>query len=343
MKAKTVMTRIAFAGALFAAMAATGHAQQYAQTIDATQAQIQNGQHQPMVQAQAAAQEKKVYGETYAPVGQVAQDQVQIVYYRAQLPASQGKPTAANVYLDDHFQTALLPSAYTVFCVKPGQHTLGAYLNDAPEYKGKTINRFAANLKAGSTYFLKVQEDGNGAPQALPRNQAEQELHGARAQVHALSRANSTVACQVSQAQVQPVGAVPAAATQYKDYTLKSDMLFAFGKSGYRDISPAGREEIGNLVAQMRRENTAAKKIIVVGHADQIGSDEAALKLGMQRAQTVRRMLVERGIPASRIDAESAGNTEPVVDDCTGSRQQVIQCYAPNRRVVVRADMSSPA
>lgn len=326
MQAKTIMTRIAFAGALFAAMTAIGHAQQYIPPMDAAQ-----------------AQEKQVFGATYAPVGQVAQDQVQIVYYRAPLRAGQGKPTAANVYLDDHFQSALLPNAYTVFCVKPGQHTLGAYVNDAPEYKGKTINRFAANLKAGSTYFLKVQEDGNGAPQALPRNQAEQELRGARAQVHALSRANSTVACQVSQAQVQPVGAVPAAATQYKDYTLKSDMLFAFGKSGYRDISPAGREEIGNLVAQMRRENTAAKKIIVVGHADQIGSDEAALKLGMQRAQTVRRMLVERGIPASRIDAESAGNTEPVVDDCTGSRQQVIQCYAPNRRVVVRADMSSPA
>nr|WP_311529065.1 OmpA family protein [uncultured Ralstonia sp.] len=335
MKAKTLMTRIAFAGALFAAMTTLGHAQQYPQTIDATQAQTQSGQHQPMVQADA--QEKKVFGATYTPVGQVAQDQVQIVYYRAQLPASQGKPTAANVYLDEHFQTALLPNAYTVFCVKPGQHTLGAYLNDAPEYKGKTINRFAANLKAGSTYFLKVQEDGNGAPQALPRDQAEQELRGARAQVHALSRADTVVACQVSQPPA------PAAATQYKDYTLKGDLLFAFGKSGYRDISPAGREEIGNLVAQMRRENTATKKIIVVGHADQIGSDEAALKLGMQRAQTVRRMLVERGIPASRIDAKSAGNTEPVVDDCTGSRQQVIQCYAPNRRVMVRADMSSPA
>lgn len=336
MKAKLTMKRIAFAGALFAAMTTIGHAQQYVQPTDAAQTQAQTrvqSEPHPAV-AQAGTQAGKVFGAPYAPVGQIAQDQVQIVYYRAQLPASQGKPTAANVYLDEHFQTALLPNAYTVFCVKPGQHTLGAYLNDAPEYKGKTVNRFAANLKAGSTYFLKVQEDGNGAPQALPREQAERELQGARAQVHALSRAATAVACQVSQPQPK---------AQYKDYTLKGDLLFAFGKSGYRDISPAGREEISNLVAQMRRENTATKNIVVVGHADKIGSDEAAEELGMQRAQTVRRTLIERGIPASRIEAKSAGNTEPVVDDCTGSRERVIQCYAPNRRVVVRADMSSPA
>jgi OOP family OmpA-OmpF porin len=30
------------------------------------------------------------------------------------------------------------------------------------------------------------------------------------------------------------------------------------------------------------------------------------------------------------------------VEDCRGSRQQVVACYAPNRRVVVRAQMSSP-
>ncbi|WP_157643934.1 OmpA family protein, partial [Burkholderia ubonensis] len=173
---------------------------------------------------------------------------------------------------------------------------------------------------------------------AVSREQAERELQGARAQVHALSRAATTVACHVTQA-AQPV--VAPAAPQYKDYKLKSDLLFAFGKSGYRDINARGREEIGRLVEQMRREDADTMQITVVGHADQIGSDEAAERLGLQRAQTVRRMLIERGLPASRIEAQSAGNTEPVVNACRGTREQVIACYAPNRRVVVRADMAS--
>lgn len=292
--------------------------------------------HSQLSVAQAGTQAGKVFGAVYAPVGQAAPDQVQVVYYRS-ASAGGAKRPAANVYIDGHYQTSLLPNGYTMFCVKPGQHTLGAYMKDAPHYKGKTQDRFSADLKAGMTYFLKVREDGSsGAPVALPRAQAEQELQGVRAQVHALSRASSAIACQ-TQAYV-----APAPAPQYKDYTLQGDVLFAFGKSGYQDINPAGRTEIQRLVDQMRRENTATKRIVVVGHADQIGAAAAADALGLRRAQTVRRVLIERGIPASHIVAESAGNTEPVVDDCRGSRQQMIACLAPNRRVVVRADMSSP-
>lgn len=283
---------------------------------------------------QAGQQAGRVFGAVYAPAGQVAADQVQVIYYRQQV--SGGAPhSAANVYIDGHYQTSLLPNGYTTFCVKPGTHTLGAYQNDAPEYRGKTQELYRVELKAGNTYFLKVSEDGrNGAPVAVPRQQAERELQGAHAQVHALSRAATTEACRITP---QP------AATQYKDYTLQGDLLFAFGKSGYRDITPAGRDAIAELVAQMQREGTTTKRIVVVGHADQIGSAAAAQALGLQRAQTVRRVLIERGLPGERIEVQSAGNTEPVVSDCKGTREQRIACYAPNRRVVVRADVSSTA
>ncbi|KVQ05119.1 OmpA family protein [Burkholderia ubonensis] len=315
MKGIQTIKHVALASAMLLGLAASPAFAQY-QTDDAISV------------AAAGTQAGKVFGMSYAPVGQVAADQVQIVYYRSQ---AMGNGKAANVYVDGHYQTSLLPNGYTTFCVQPGNHTLGAYLNDAPQYRGKTTNQFQADLKAGATYFLKAQEGGNGAPVAVSREQAERELQGARAQVHALSRAATTVSCNVS---------APVAAPQYKDYTLQSDVLFAFGKSGYRDINVRGREEIGRLIEQMRREHTDTKQITVVGHADQIGSDAAADKLGLARAQTVRSMLIERGIPASRIAAETAGNTEPVVNDCGGTRQQQIACYAPNRRVVVRADMS---
>ena len=281
---------------------------------------------------QAGQQAGRVFGAVYAPVGQAAADQVQVIYYRQQVSGGAPRP-AANVYIDGHYQTSLLPNGYTTFCVKPGMHILGAYQNDAPQYRGKTQDVYQADLKAGNTYFLKVSEDGkSGAPVAVPRQQAEQELQGAHAQVHALSRAATTEACRTTP---QPVATAP-----YKDYTLQGDLLFAFGKSGYRDITPAGRDAIAGLVAQMQREGTTAKRIIVVGHADQIGSAAAAQALGQQRAQTVRRVLIERGLPGERMEVQSAGNTEPVVTDCQGTRAEKIACYAPNRRVVVRADVT---
>jgi hypothetical protein len=54
------------------------------------------------------------------------------------------------------------------------------------------------------------------------------------------------------------------------------------------------------------------------------------------------RPAVSGGSPA-QIDMQSAGNTDLVVENCCdGSMEQRIACYAPNRRVVVRAEMSRP-
>ncbi|WP_179949353.1 OmpA family protein [Burkholderia sp. MSMB1078WGS] len=271
----------------------------------------------------------KIFGEIYTPVGNVSADQVQIIFYRTPTKQSGGH-SSANVYIDGHFQTSLLSNGYTVFCLKPGSHTLGAYLDDSPEYKGKRINRFETILKPGMTYFLKVREDGVGVPISMSRTNAEIELRGARAQVHALSRVNTEI-CREVQAPAEP---------RYMDYILKGDVLFPFGKSSYDDINPAGREEISKLVMQMRSDGVNARKIEVVGHADQIGSDEAADKLGLQRAETVRRAIIETGVPDSQIQSRSMGNREPIVQTCRGSRREIIACYAPNRRVVVRVDMS---
>jgi OOP family OmpA-OmpF porin len=146
--------------------------------------------------ASAGAQPgKKMFGQTYAPVGQVGPQQAQIVYYR-DASAGAGRSAAAAVYVDGHLQTALLPNGYSIFCVKPGEHTLGAYFHDAPLHEGKTSGRLGAELKGGMTYFLKVAPTGsNDAPVVVPRNEAEAQLQGMRAQMHALSRASAVQAC----------------------------------------------------------------------------------------------------------------------------------------------------
>ncbi|MBB5463761.1 OmpA family protein [Paraburkholderia sp. Cpub6] len=290
----------------------------------------------------AGTQPGKVFGQTYAPAGQISSQQAQIVYYR-DTSAGAGRSAAADVYVDGELQTALLPNGYSIFCVKPGEHTLGAYIHDAPLYKGKTTGGSRAELKGGMTYFVKVAPAGsNGAPVVVPRNEAETQLQGMRAQMHVLSRASAVQACDYpSVPVVQPAAAAQPAVV--KNYTLKGDTLFAFGKSGSRDMTGKGRAEISRLAEQILAENAPLEAVTVIGHADLIGSDAAAQKLGEQRAMTVRRMLIEQGVPTLKITAESAGNSDPVVTECSGTMQQKIACNAPNRRVVVRVNLSHPA
>ncbi|AZC83981.1 OmpA family protein [Pseudomonas chlororaphis] len=268
----------------------------------------------------------KVFGTQYTPVAPVADRQVQVVYYRASgMGTQQG---AAHVYVDREFHTGLLPGGYSAFCVTPGNHSLGAYVKDAPQYKGKSTDVFSANLEGGKTYFLKVREDGFGAPQAIARVDAERELAGMRMQVQALSRASTVQACDYQ----------PISMAQYKDYALSGDVLFAFGKSGYQDITFKGREAIRQLITQLKQENANLDRVEVVGHTDPIGSAASNHLLGLKRAQTVRRMLLDGGLPASSVTASSAGSDQPVSDGCYGSRAEQIACYAADRRVVVRVD-----
>ncbi|MBC3776848.1 OmpA family protein [Pseudomonas sp. SWRI99] len=275
-----------------------------------------------------AAPETKTFGAAYQPVAPVANDQVQVVYYRA-AEAGQADKGAAHVYVDRRFHTGLLPGGYTAFCVKPGDHTLGAYLNDAPLYKGKNSDTYRAEFQGGKTYFLRVNSTSTGAPQVVARADAERELAASRVQAHALSRASTIEACRYQQGVAQ------------QDHTLSGDVLFAFGKSGYQDITAQGRATIRELASQLRGDAAASRRIQVIGHTDSLGSEASNQVLGLKRAQTVRRILLDGGLPASAVSASSAGSQEPVIDVCRGSKSEQVRCNAPNRRVVVRVEGSA--
>ena len=63
------------------------------------------------------------------------------------------------------------------------------------------------------------------------------------------------------------------------------------------------------------------------GHTDNVGSDEANLKLSDDRAKSVTDYLVTLGIDAKRIVAKGYGETKPVSTNDTDEGKQL------NRRV----------
>ena len=283
----------------------------------------------PAMAAPVAKDAGKVFDAPYLSAPAVGEDQAQVVYYRAQ--GAVQRQSAAHVYVDREFHTGLLPGGHTTLCVAPGLHTLGAYLDDMPLYKGKHSDLYQASLQGGKTYFLKVREDGNTFPQPVHREEAERELATSRAQAHVVSRASAVEACRHYDYLVDT--------SRFKRYELSGDVVFNFGKSGPQDISAAGHQALNQLVSALRRDDAQIKQMQVVGHTDPIGDEAANQQLGQRRADTLRSLLIAKGIPESIISASSAGNREPVVYSCYGNREQRIACFAPNRRVVVTVEL----
>ena len=67
----------------------------------------------------------------------------------------------------------------------------------------------------------------------------------------------------------------------------------------------------------------------VVGHTDNVGTDEENIALGLARAKSVARILTSNGIAANRIQTASKGKAEPVADNNTDDGRH------QNRRVVI--------
>ena len=71
------------------------------------------------------------------------------------------------------------------------------------------------------------------------------------------------------------------------------------------------------------------QQLRVVGHADNSGTPTLNLRYGQQRADAIKRILVEFGVPEGNISAESKGETEPVASNETEEGRK------KNRRVEV--------
>jgi len=68
-------------------------------------------------------------------------------------------------------------------------------------------------------------------------------------------------------------------------------------------------------------------KVEVQGHTDNIGSESFNKKLSEQRAETVKRFLVAKGVPAARLSTVGVGSSNPVADNKTAEGRSL------NRRI----------
>lgn len=105
---------------------------------------------------------------------------------------------------------------------------------------------------------------------------------------------------------------------------LKSDILFDNGKA---DLKPQAKKNIEQLAVILKKypENN----LTIKGYTDFTGTDKINLPLSEQRAQAVRRHLIQSGIPATTVGSVGFGSANPI-DPGTSS-----ESLARNRRVEI--------
>ena len=69
--------------------------------------------------------------------------------------------------------------------------------------------------------------------------------------------------------------------------------------------------------------------LLIVGHTDNVGSQNYNLPLSQKRAQSVKDYLVSKGIASSRLTSQGKGLEEPIADNTTAEGR------AQNRRVEI--------
>ena len=102
---------------------------------------------------------------------------------------------------------------------------------------------------------------------------------------------------------------------------------FQFGKT---DLPEEAKSQIDSLISKLTQDPKNVF-IEIEGHTDNVGAAEFNEKLGLERAEAVKRYLYEKHqIPLHKMNVISYGLTKPVADNKSKEGR------AQNRRVVIR-------
>jgi outer membrane protein OmpA-like peptidoglycan-associated protein len=102
---------------------------------------------------------------------------------------------------------------------------------------------------------------------------------------------------------------------------------FQFGRS---ELTEEAKDKLATAIS-IPKANTRLMSIALEGHADWIGPEGYNERLGLARAESVRRYMAEQlQIPADQISVVSYGETSPSAPNTTREGR------AHNRRVVIK-------
>ncbi len=134
----------------------------------------------------------------------------------------------------------------------------------------------------------------------------------------------------VASAPVAAAAPAPIVATNVPVEPVVSEVVlhFAFAKS---DLTAEARSQLDSAIEKLKAAGQGGLALALDGHADWTGPEGYNDKLGLARAETVKRHLAEQHqIPVEKISVVSHGESQPAASNDTKEGR------AQNRRVVVK-------
>ena len=135
------------------------------------------------------------------------------------------------------------------------------------------------------------------------------------------------------------IGPDAPAAAPAQPLVLTANIMFEFDRDQRKDIRAYTLTSLDQSLARIREEGLTLTGVELIGHADRMQGRGFDYNQGLseRRAETVRALLIGRGIDAGKIRYEYRGDTQQV-QSCEGVKPRValLECLLPNRRVEVR-------
>ena len=219
------------------------------------------------------------------------------------------------------------------------------YAHNKVDYMGSSNSSWMANVGAGAQYLV---NDTFGLQADLRQVWSEADVGTVGAtssttvsntvlNIGAIFRFGAPAAIEQPAAEPLPAAVEQPAAEPCQPKTetieIQSEALFDFDKAVIKSQS----NEVLDKVATEIKSHGDIEFILVTGHTDRIGSDAYNQKLSERRANAVKKYLADHGIDGARIKSAGRGESEPVVECKDKNRKALIECLAPNRRVIVDA------
>jgi outer membrane protein OmpA-like peptidoglycan-associated protein len=192
-------------------------------------------------------------------------------------------------------------------------------VNDKVTTIGKSLEETQERVRAAETRIGEVDSKAAAAGQsAMQAQEAAKTAQGTGNQ-----------AMEVGKSAVAKAEAVEASTRKLIFETVLTDDQAKF-KSGIAKLSDEAKAALDQMVAQVKSQKSAIW-VEIEGHTDAVGDASYNEKLGLARAEAVKRYLYEQHkVPLHKMNAISFGEDVPVTDNKTrDSRSQ-------NRRVVIK-------
>jgi len=192
-------------------------------------------------------------------------------------------------------------------------------VNDKVTTIGKSLEETQERVRAAETKIGEVDTKAAAAGQAAQT--ADKNAQAAQQ--------TGTQAMEVGKSAVAKAEAVEASTRKLIFETVLTDDQAKF-KSGIAKLSDEAKAALDQMVAQVKSQKSAIW-VEIEGHTDNVGDAAMNERLGLARAEAVKRYLYEQHqVPLHKMNAISFGEEKPVTDNKNRANR------SQNRRVVIK-------